>query len=465
MKRFTILAVLLVLVGVSTGFALDLKPSVTLEGNETMTFGMDLNTGAIGFDNSTDATLKVFLVADDSSDNHKGTGAIYGSITISDFDLYWVDGNENYNQDKSGAATAELNPDVSATLYIPPFSIGLDSPGMSGDVNAEIEANSDLNDFSNIVLDSIVDNEDSVDTVPVYKDFTPSRDTSRGMSVRYSDPAGMFWAQIDMKTLDFVGLVAGSQTFAAGVELSVTIAPVTLSTGWFYGFGWAGNPAIVFPYVDNPIVGFLSATLALTGIGTANVGVDMSYDPGNTAAPFWGSFYASAQMNFNKEATSFLLLKALYDTHFNGTAVGTAIADDHLDGYVDFEIPSDTLVGPLSVSILGYFLEMLSPDIEYAAKLNTGYKVWQQGDMYVKPMVTVAYGKANALRTGTDAISAAIIAAPTDSIMAVNPAVEIGLAANPLSTLTLGWSSGNLLRTGTEGANLGTVTAVVKITY
>jgi hypothetical protein len=433
MKRFTILAVLLVLLGVSTGFALDLKPSVTLAGNETMTLGYDLNTGAIGFNNETDATLTVILVADDSSDTHKGEGAIYGSITISEFDLYWVDGNENYNQDLSGAASAEVNPSVSATLFIPPFSIGLDAPGMSADVVTEIEANADFDDFSNLVLDSIVDNEDALDFVPQY--------TGYGTSVRYTDPGGLFWAQIDVKTrYTYAGLDPNNQGLAVGPEFSVTFAPVTFGAGAFYGWGYGASP----------IAFYVSSTLTIPDMGTASLGVDAQYDSA-AADPFFGSFFASAQMNFNKEATSFLLLKVLFETVFSGV-------DNHLDGYVDFEIPSDTLVGPLSVSVIGYFLEMLVADLEYATKAAVGYKVWSEGDMYVKPMVTVSYGKPDALR----ALAATVVDA-NGSILVLNPAIEIGLAANPLSTLTFGWSSDNLLLAAEPDA--GAITMALKITY
>ena len=464
MKRFTILAVLLLLVGVSTGFAIELKPSVSLSGNETLTLGMDLNTGAIGFNNETDATLQVNLVSDDSQDTHKGEGAIYGSITISNFDLYWVDGNENYNGDKNvrDNGSAEVNPDVSATLYIPPFSIGLDAPGMSADVVAEIEANNGYDDFSNIVMDAVVDYEDTVDWAPAYG--------GHGMSLRYTDPGNVFWVQADVKTgqdAGYVGVDPLFQALALGLEGSVTVAPLTFGAGAFYGFGYANNIFDVGAYVDNPIVAYLSSTLTLEGIGTASVGVDVAYDPGAVAPDnFRGQFFASAQMNFNKEATSFLLLKALFDTNYViedtqeiGDPAVPAVptnARNHFDGYVDFEIPAGTLAGDLKVSVIGYFLEVLSPDIEYAAKAVVGYKVWSQGDMYILPQLTAAYGKPNALR------NVAVVDNPGDSILALNPAVEIGLTANPVSTLTIGWTSGNLLLADN---GLGSISMALKITY
>ncbi len=440
MKRFTIFAVLLVLVGVSTGFAIELKPSVSLSGNETLTLGMDLNTGAIGFTNDADATLQVNLVSDDSSDTHAGTGAIYGSITISNFDLYWVDGTENYNQDKSGSPASDVkanNPSVSATLFIPPFSIGLDAPSMTADVVNEIEANDGFDDFGTIVLNSIVDNEDSADFQPSY--------AGNGMSVRYTDPGNVFWVQGDVKTgLGYAGVVATEQTLAMGLEGSVTVAPVTFGVGGFYGFG----------YATNPINFYVSAKLTLEGIGTFSFGMDNGYTPSAATNAFQSQIFVSAQMNFNKEATAFLQAKGLYDTVYAGV-------NNHFDGFVDFEVPAGTILGDLKVSVKGFFLDVMSADIEYGAEAVVGYKVWSEGDMYILPGLTVGYGKPNAIR----ALDAAIIGATTDSIMVVKPNVEIGLTANPLSTLTVGWSSGNLLRTGAAGANLGALTMALKITY
>jgi hypothetical protein len=153
--------------------------------------------------------------------------------------------------------------------------------------------------------------------------------------------------------------------------------------------------------------------------------------------------FNTGQMNFNKEATSFLLIKAVYD---NAGDV------NHIDGYVDIEVPSDTLIGPMSVSLLGYFLDLIT-NFEMAGKFAVGYKVWSEGDMYVKPGVTVSYGSATQLGR-TEAVPG--------NILMIEVPVEIGLAANPLTTLTVAYGKNNLLA---DPIDAGAIYMTLKVTY
>lgn len=428
MKRFTIFAVLLLLVGVSTGFALEVKPAFTLSGNGAVEFGVDLATGAIGFTNSFDATFKVFLVADDSSDTHAGTGAIYGSITISNMDLYWDNGAQQYNGDKAEATPAaadpeplhfpKVKPDVSAKLVIAPFEIGVyGAPGMKADVVPEIETNDGLDDFSNTALDAVVDKED----------ITAYSYSGNGTYVKYSDPAGLFSVAADVKTaFGYDGVVAATQGWSFGIEPTLNITPnIAIGAGAFYGFG----------YAVNPFIADLTVTVTIPDAGSIKAGTNMVF--GHTAQAFIMQAFLTGQMNFNKEATSFLLIKAVYDN---------ANATNHLDGYVDFEIPSGTLAGNLKVSVLGYFLDLLTT-LEYAAKAVVGYKVWSEGDMYITPQLTVVYGVPGER-------------APVVSALTVEPSVEIGLAANPLTTLTVGYGKNDLMNN-----DVGAVFMTLKVTY
>ena len=106
MKRLTLLTILLVVLGLTAGFALELKPSFTLSGWAKVEWGIDLNDMSTGFKNSAEGDLSVILFAEDTEDTHKGEGDWYGEITISNIELWWtadeVAGTGTWNADELG---------------------------------------------------------------------------------------------------------------------------------------------------------------------------------------------------------------------------------------------------------------------------------------------------------------------------------------------------------------------------
>jgi hypothetical protein len=393
MKRLALLTVLLLVLGLTMGFAIEVTPTVALSGSAVMKWGVDLDNSSTGFDNSGSGDIVVTLVASDGTDTHKGTGSIYGSITISDIELGWTD--EVFVDDPP-----PHQPDIAGSLFIVPFEIGLfDAPGMTADVVSAVEdiANnavfgfSDSGDTGYAAIDNVIDTEASL--APAYG--------GKGTFIKYADPSGAFWGAVDVKSADTISANTAN-AYALGGEAGVTFAPVALALGVFQGFG----------YTANPLAAYVSATLTLTGVGTIKAGVDVSM--GATTDIELGG---SAQINFNEAGTAYFLGKGIYDLNGN-----------HTDVLAGLSIGAGSIMGPLNLNAAVYVLDLLQT-LEPSAYATLGYKVDLGAPMYMNPTVTVAFG------------------APAGgaNILNLAPALEIGLAAAPLAKVTIKYTSGDLM--------------------
>jgi hypothetical protein len=146
MKRIALLTVLLLAVGIAAGFAIDVKPTVTLSGTATLTWGYDLVTGATGFKNAADGAFTLAFLAADGTDTHAGTGAAYGSITFANVEAYWtID---------SAPLTLTIGPadaDITAKIVVTPFEITVTTaPGFTQDFFGAFEDA----DVPDLVVDS-----------------------------------------------------------------------------------------------------------------------------------------------------------------------------------------------------------------------------------------------------------------------------------------------------------------------
>jgi len=124
MKKLTLLTVLLLALGLSMGFGQELKTSATLSGSATATWGIDLKTMDTGFTNSAAAALTLNLIPADQSFTKAGEGAVYGSITISNVELYWSDAVlEVFGPADTDVAAKIVAGDLSVAIYtFPTFS-------------------------------------------------------------------------------------------------------------------------------------------------------------------------------------------------------------------------------------------------------------------------------------------------------------------------------------------------------
>lgn len=125
MRKIALLTVPLLLLGAvslsaddrtfKTDDALAVEPKVEIGAHSHLTFGMDLETNATGFTNSTDVDLKVTLVPKGTiNSGMDGMGDIYGWIELKDYK--W----EVTSADGSGKTST---PSITTKLFVGPFSI------------------------------------------------------------------------------------------------------------------------------------------------------------------------------------------------------------------------------------------------------------------------------------------------------------------------------------------------------
>ncbi len=123
MRKIALLTVPLLILGMvslsaddesfKTDDSMSIEPKIEVGAHSHLTFGIDLDTNATGFTNSTDVDLKVTLIPK-SSTMTTGMGDVYGWIKLKDYK--W----EVTSADGSGKTTA---PSIETKLFVGPFSI------------------------------------------------------------------------------------------------------------------------------------------------------------------------------------------------------------------------------------------------------------------------------------------------------------------------------------------------------
>lgn len=125
MRKIALLTVPLLIFGVmslsaddrsyKTDESMAVEPKIELGAHSHLTFGLDLDTNATGFTNSTDVDLKVILIPKSTTNTGMdGMGDIYGWIELKDYK--W----EVTSADGGGKTT---NPEITTKLFVGPFSI------------------------------------------------------------------------------------------------------------------------------------------------------------------------------------------------------------------------------------------------------------------------------------------------------------------------------------------------------
>jgi hypothetical protein len=394
-------------VGLASGFALEVKPSFTLSGSATLTWGLNLDTMDTGFKNAASADFTVFLVAEEQSDTHAGKGDLYGSITMSDLELYWIDGLIYVGADVNGPA----EPSISAKLVMGPMELSIfDHPAMNSEGAPAIE---DSQDTGNDIVNAILTAE------PAYT--FGAYNNGQGTQLKYN--MGSSWLALDVVSADAWDNAATESNYAVGAQASMAFAPVTLGLGLFQGITYAANP----------LGGYVTVAADLTGIGSAKVGFDWSYD--FVGAAFAYDLYAQAQMNFNKDATAYLLAKVFYGA-------------SNLDSALYLMIPVDSLLGKINADVTFFALDLNTASADLGALAHLGYNFTLANGMLVAPTVFVAFTS-----VGT---------APAVNSLQIGPQVVVTLATAPTTTLTLAYTTHDLLATP---IGFGDITLAAKVAY
>lgn len=111
MKKVVLTLIALVaMAGLVFAAAPEVKPSASLSGSATMTFGFDLDTSAFGISNASSGSIDLTLVPN-GSDEKGAEGDVYGWITLKDYEL------------KNSAGSKSLG--VEAKLFLGPVYINI----------------------------------------------------------------------------------------------------------------------------------------------------------------------------------------------------------------------------------------------------------------------------------------------------------------------------------------------------
>jgi len=286
MKRLTLLTILLVVVGLTAGFALELKPSFTLSGYGKVEWGIDLNDFSTGFKNTAEADLTVSLFAEDTSDTHKGEGDWYGEIELSDIEL-WATADE-----ATGAAWAAGDVlGVSAKIV-----------GLGGKLAIGVYGDPDLG--SNVDFVASLENDEDDDYKVVDDDTTTESD----LGVDYAGPGTYVSYSLSDALMVGVEVVSRyawddalntAQEYAFALDVLAKFAPLTVTAGVNYGNyapevlgagikvaadtdmvdGWVGFDSQVTGGFDFEVGGGVTATL-VEGVTAA---LDVVYGAGELA--------------------------------------------------------------------------------------------------------------------------------------------------------------------------------------
>jgi hypothetical protein len=202
MKKLSILLIGLLLV---SGLAFADFGTVEIEGDASVTWGIDLNSNATGFMNAGSSSVTLTLI-DEASAETMGDDGLYGYIIVEEYELLVED----------GAFTSSIGA-VSASIFVDPAEIVIYSaPGMAWGSADAIEA--------------------------ADPDIAPTlggANTIGGITIIV--PAGP--AEVSVYVVsdgDWTSNAAND--YAAGADLVVEVAPITVSVGGFYGwFNAAGT--------------------------------------------------------------------------------------------------------------------------------------------------------------------------------------------------------------------------------
>lgn len=294
MKRLTLLTILLVVVGLTAGFALEVKPSFSLSGSGTVQWGVDLESGWTGFKNSYAADLTVTLMAADGSDTHAGKEGWYGSITLSNVELYATDGVWALVGDATVAAQIV---GMGGNLKIGVYG----APTVGKDYVAGIEEGT----YDDTVVDATETGDVGVyysQKYGTYLSYTVSEALMLGCDViSYED-----WTAND------------TNAYAFEFEAQAKAAGFTVNAGVSYGFGadWAGTP-VEFGVNVAGTVGPVALWVGFDGISPT-----FAFDVGATAT-------------LTLPTTNTLAVGVYYGDAFNGLDLQVAFTEPAAKGLVD----------------------------------------------------------------------------------------------------------------------------------
>jgi len=334
MKRIALLTVLLLVVGLSLGFAQEFKPSIawSTAGTATLTWGINLDTMETGFTNGGSAQFTLTLVPAVTLAK-SAEAPVYGWIQLTTTALTITD----------TAALASGATAVAAKIVATPLEIG-------------------VNTAPSIALGKVTPIENAADAVLEASEAALATSiTGAGTYVKYVSAPITF--EVDLLSIgDWTRAKDTQINYAVGAQATLVFAPVTI------GFG-AGQSLIT----GSTPIAFATVALAMAPLTIGfqmdlNLAATMAYDAGFSVAMAIGD--------------GSLGVTGVYGNNFNGLDLKVAFA-------------SGTLVPNLTESLTVYVLDIgaVAPiTMEYEVINTISYKVALSDTTYVTPTATVTYG-------------------------------------------------------------------------
>lgn len=433
MKRLTLLTILLVVVGLASGFGLELKPGFTLSANAKLSWGINLDTMATGFKNAETIDAYVWFFADETTDTHQGEGDWYGVIKVKDLELFWYTNEAQYfatNWTYAVVGVPDLtieDPDLEAKIV-----------GLGGKLAIGIYSDPDLG--SNVDFVASLENDDKTANDVDWYTLDDETTTEADLGVDYAGPGTYVSYMVsDALTVAFEIVsnndysVDDSDAYAMALDVLATFAPLTVTAGVNYGFA---------PYSPNPF-GLGLKVAADTDMVDGWVGFDGSYD---TAF----HFEVGGGATFTLFEVTTAAVAVTYGTGRNVFGAGGNIlipSFDDIDlSFVFTEPAAKGLVDNLDLTLTVFVLDI--PDsLEYEVKVDGGYLM---GALY--PNIEVDFG--NDINTGSTAV------ALNGEYFYLTVGVDIKVI--PLTTFGVYYTSGDLWETN---ALMGTIVLSAKVTY
>lgn len=397
MKRIALLTVLLLVVGLSLGFAQEFKPAVawSTAGSATLTWGVDLDTMETGFTNAGSAQFTVTLVP--AVTLTKGADApVYGSITLTTTALTVTD-----TAAVAGGATA-----VAATIVAKPFEFGVNAgpTGSLAKVGYVIEDGTNNGaDLFGIVhmTDAALSNAQyNTGVAGTYAKYVSDMITFQASIVSFGD-----WTRATDTQINY----------AFGGDATLVFKPITLGFGAWEGLV-TGNTPIVY------------ATVATDAIGPLTLGAQVDLDLGTTMAYDLGAKVALA-----------LTAKTALTTYVN--------FGDNFGGLDLKVVFATTEVANLTETLTAWVLDLVpavaGTNMRLVVDNTLSYKVALSDTTSVTPSLQVQYGQD---------------ATPANHLKVV-AGVSMGLIPN--TTIALTYTSSDFLVTGDVSGNTVTCAVTV----
>lgn len=428
MKKLALMGFILLLVGTVAFAEIAFAPAVSISGNATLTWGIDLDTRYTGFSNAATSAFKIALVG--SSSDAKGSeedGTVYGYIKLSGIALTLSSGTTVaaatavastaviVDDDADGTIEAAETATVTNTLTTSKVIPALAAPSVEayvvlGPVDWLIYAAPDLKvSFAKPIEADDAGTVQNVDADGVLPDFG-----TYGTGFRFKN---------DMLTI--IAKVASDSdwtsatNYGVGLSANIKVAPLTVDLGYVMPFGAGTN------------IGF-GAKVALA---VAPLSLTVAFDGNYTTA-------------FAYELTANVGLTL---TDLMNVTAGFAMASSGWDK--DAEVGIDLKAVPNLTAKVDFGLYDLTASLEWAAVVNLGYKIMMGDTNYIKPSVI--------LKISSDAATTGDMQA---NGMWLGATVQVDAMLIPRTLFTLKWAATDLT-TATGTQDLGVVTFATKVSY